>query len=216
MKKVIYTCIFNDYDTLMEPGIITKGWRYILITDRQYESNIWESVIIDTKNQDIKRLTRRIFALPWEYFNADISMLISGRVMINVNLDLFIKKYVKPHYDLIIAKHPHRNCIYDEAQVIINRKIDNINLVQTQMSRYKNNGYPRKNGLVAAGMMIRIHNASVKTFCELWWNETSKGSYRDQLSFNYVLWLYKKLRIAYFPFKYRNKMFIIKKHKRYE
>ncbi len=84
------------------------------------------------------------------------------------------------------------------------------------MTRYKREGYPRNNGLVAAGLIARKHNRRVIQFCRRWWQETKNGCYRDQLSFNYVLWKYGDITINKFPFGYRNSMFILKSHKKQE
>ena len=57
------------------------------------------------------------------------------------------------------------------------------------MDRYKNDGYPSKNGLTRNTILIRKHNEpDVVETMEKWWEEVKYGSKRDQLSFNYSAW----------------------------
>ena len=42
MKKVIYTAIFGDYDSLPEPDYIPNGFDFICFTDTDIKSNIWK------------------------------------------------------------------------------------------------------------------------------------------------------------------------------
>ena len=48
--------------------------------------------------------------------------------------------------------------------------------------------FPERFGLRSAGIIIRRNNDNVRKFNELWWDEISKGSHRDQLSQMYVSW----------------------------
>ena len=97
-----------------------------------------------------------------------------------------------------------RNCIYQEAQAIfnfgnINMKKnpkkgflnfkDNPKIIEKQIKKYHNEGYPSNNGLINGGVILRKHNENdcIKVM-ENWWEEIKYNSKRDQLSFNYVAW----------------------------
>jgi hypothetical protein len=57
------------------------------------------------------------------------------------------------------------------------------------MKRYRDDKFPENCGLVQTNIVIRRHNdAYSKELMEKWWDELSKYSHRDQLSFNYALW----------------------------
>jgi hypothetical protein len=62
------------------------------------------------------------------------------------------------------------------------------------MKKYHTDGYPRNNGLAAAGISIRSSTEDVKKLCQTWWQEVEHFSFRDQLSFNYAAW---KSRVFY-------------------
>jgi hypothetical protein len=44
---------------------------------------------------------------------------------------------------------------------------------------------------------LRRHTQAVRAFNEAWWTEIVRGSWRDQLSFDYISW---KLGISYVNF----------------
>ena len=61
--------------------------------------------------------------------------------------------------------------------------------IDSQLERYRKEGYPEGNGLVQSNIVIRKHNSeSCIKLMEAWWKEIYEGSHRDQLSFNYALW----------------------------
>jgi hypothetical protein len=88
-----------------------------------------------------------------------------------------------------------RDCIYKEYESIMSmgrtsgKYKDDPTVMERQIERYRREGYPSGNGLVFASVLIRCHNDPViiRTM-EHWWREIEKGSRRDQLSFNYVIW----------------------------
>lgn len=85
-----------------------------------------------------------------------------------------------------VFKHPWRDCIYDEAKVIIEKQLDDEVIVNHQVEKYRSEDYPEHNGLYACGILVRRHTENVKKLNEKWWDEISQGSIRDQLSFPYV------------------------------
>lgn len=86
-------------------------------------------------------------------------------------------------------KHSHRNCIYKEAEACIALGKDNKEVILKQVALYKNAGYPRDNGLIESGVILRRHNDPiVMGAMTTWWRQIISYSKRDQISFNYVAW----------------------------
>jgi hypothetical protein len=90
-----------------------------------------------------------------------------------------------------------RKCVYEEARFIQwlgdqnpNKEYkDNMNIIHSQVDRYRKDGYPENNGLARTTVVFRRHNEEdVITNSENWWSEMKYGSRRDQISFNYVAW----------------------------
>ena len=76
---------------------------------------------------------------------------------------------------------------------------DNPYVIQSQMKRYQQLGFPANLGLAETSVVIRKHNDSecIK-LDEDWWTEMKYGSKRDQLSLNFVSWK-NNLILDYIP-----------------
>ena len=89
-----------------------------------------------------------------------------------------------------------RKCIYEEAKFIKwlgdnhprKHYKDDLNVINSQVERYRNDGYPENNGQARNTILIRRHNSDIIDTMEDWWKEVKYGSKRDQLSFPYVAW----------------------------
>jgi hypothetical protein len=186
-KKVIYTCITGGYDKLKEPTTISEGWDYICFYDIMPEHSIntkWK--LIATKRGNAVRTQRHCKIFNTKILkNYDLSVWVDGSILVNVDLNLFVDYFHKGSLTTMV--HPTRYCVYEEAKACLYFKKDSEKVIDEQMERYFQEGYPAKNGMVQTGVIIRTHTREVKDFCFEWWQELQRGSIRDQLSFNYVL-----------------------------
>jgi hypothetical protein len=85
--------------------------------------------------------------------------------------------------DWAVHKHPCRNCLYDEADVLLKEKIGTAALVQAEIDSYHAEKFPINMGLWANGFIARRHNQATEKLNEAWWKLYSKGCERDQISF---------------------------------
>ncbi|MBR4965656.1 MAG: DUF616 domain-containing protein, partial [Lachnospiraceae bacterium] len=84
-------------------------------------------------------------------------------------------------------------CVYQEVELCEALKKDDSKIMQKQMERYRNEGYPEKNGMIDSACLVRdLHDEQLQETMRIWWNEVLKGSRRDQLSFNYSCWKNKQ------------------------
>jgi len=86
-----------------------------------------------------------------------------------------------------------RQCVYLEAQAIVDVKKDTLQNIQLHVNKYLELKYPQNNGLFATGVMI-MNNKSIKMleFFNTWLYEyQSSPSRRDQMSVNFALWKYQ-------------------------
>jgi hypothetical protein len=52
-----------------------------------------------------------------DYLNDyDVSLSVGGHVQFNCNLDELLGEHFKPESDMMICRHPQRDCIYEEAE----------------------------------------------------------------------------------------------------
>lgn len=181
MDKVIYTALMGEYDLLKEPKIVTEGWKYICYTNnKELKSDIWE--IYYYNFESVKQVRKIKLIIPFE---CNLSIWIDASIEVNCDLNLFVNKYHRGSFTLM--KHPHRNCVYAEADACIQRRKDNSQVILNQINYYRKLRYPSSNGMVATGLLIRDNSEQIKKFCQAWNNEVQTFSKRDQLSFNFTL-----------------------------
>jgi hypothetical protein len=152
-----------------------------------------------------------------DYLNDyDLSLSVGGQIQINCNLDDFVGKHFELGSDMMICRHPDRDCIYDEAEACKLVGKDDPQRIDRHMQRYRAAGYPAHNGLYATAIIGRRHDReSLKEMCRFWFDELKQGSRRDQLSLNYALWKSGPIRISELDFAqtfYADRKFILHPH----
>ena len=201
-KKVLYTCITGGYDTLSDPDYITKDFDYVCFTDNpNITSDVWiikplpkeTDGLSSVKKQRCVKINPHLFLS--EY---DVSIWVDGNVAIKGDLNKFLDKNLTDDCSVYVPKHPFRNCIYEEARVVVKIRKDKEENVKPQIERYKKEGFPEKFGLLQSNIMIRKHNnEDCIKLMEAWFQELKDGSHRDQLSFNYALWKNQNIKVVY-------------------
>jgi len=175
---ICYTIITNDYDTLKDPKVISKDWKYVCLSDQPVESDVWEYRHICCNNREPKIEAH-------EYFE-ELTLYVDGSIEIIGDLNQFITEV--PTW-FSIWRHPHRNCTFEEADAVINQKGISKRSAYDQMERYAMDGFPRNFGLGANGIMLRdLSDWTVWAICDLWWEEWERGAKRDQLGLMYSFW----------------------------
>jgi hypothetical protein len=170
----------GSYDLLKDPLVITPGWEYICYSNnKNLRSNVWKIIYMNL--QDVKQLRKLKIITPFEY---DTCIWIDASIEVRCNLDDFIRDNHQSYFTLM--KHPHRGCVYMEAEACVVRRKDNEQVIRDQMTYYRSLRYPSNDGMVATGLLIRNNCKQVKDFCERWWSEVERFSRRDQLSFNFT------------------------------
>jgi len=201
MKKCLYTIYFGGYDNPYEP-FVSEGWDYVMFTNRDdVESDVWKIIRVTTPLPDYLA-TRYVYInshlfVPEEY---DYSLMVGGQVRVIGDLNTLDIDFMA---DFNTMKHPCRTCIYQEAETIRKENIDKTMNFVPQMERYRAEGFPENFGLNACGIIGRHNNNITEDYERAWWHEVMTGSYRDQLSFDYVRWsfLQKGIPIRVHNFK---------------
>lgn len=96
-----------------------------------------------------------------------------------------IDKYLNTS-DVAVFKHPGQNCLYDEGREVIKINFDHKNLVEDQLSFYKDMGYPEKNGLYELPVRVQRNTELTQRMGWMWWEQICMFSSRDQISFPFV------------------------------
>ena len=203
-KKVVYTAIFGNKDTLKDPLVRNEDFDYLCFTDNpNLKSDVWQIIVSEPINQDPVRSAKIFKVKPHKFLGEyDISLWVDANFLICSDLNSFTSR-LGPQANLLIFQHDQgRNCIYDESQVIIAHKKDDKKIVIDQMNKYREDGFPPKLGLAANSILLRRHNENdMIEMMSLWWDEIEHHSRRDQLSFYYCKW---KLGTKMFMLPYPN------------
>lgn len=217
-KHVLFTACLGGHDNIMPIKFINNNLDCICFTDEErIDSNGWHYICVYFKYRDPRRLAKIFKILPHKFiFKYDCSLWIDANVMLKKDVLDLIDTHLPPEgVGLSFFQHPKRNCIYSEAVECKKWGKDRDEVIDLQVSKYINDGYPPENGLIRGGFIFRRHNnANVIKIMEHWWDEIDKNSVRDQLSFNFCAWKFN------FDFNYISKYiadeyFEIVFHKKY-
>lgn len=194
---VIYTAIFNDYDTLKNPLCLTQGCDYVCFTNNnRIKSKKWQIVKTDIREKGASLTNRmiKILAPYHELKQYRYSLYIDGTVMIKSDLSSFLYRYRSQ--GLVNFRHPRRDCVYREfAACIASKKGDPLQFIR-QCHNYAQNNMPFGYGLSDNKIILRDNqNPDVRQLMMLWWEQVLEYGGRDQTCLPYVLyknsWTYR-------------------------
>jgi hypothetical protein len=206
---VVYTAITAGRDALREqPASAVGGVPFVAFVDarsrpwstRRDRTATWQLRDIAPSQGDPNRAAKIYKVLSHRYFpDAEYSLWIDGSVSIAYTFETarLFALYLQ-RTDLCMFRHTQRRCLYAEAEVCRARQLDAPAVIDAQVERYRRDGYPADAGLGEATVLLRRHSPAVRAFNEMWWDEISNGSKRDQISLGYVAWKLG-LDIGYFP-----------------
>lgn len=199
MKIAIYTAIFGGYDKLI-PQPELENVDFICFSDRPLKSSSWEVRVVQPLYENDHTRNNRLYKiLPHKYLpEYKVSIYIDGNFLVLEdvhNLSQFILQ--RASMGAFCHTPPienSRNCVYEEYKHILSflekgLELDDPEILEEHIQFLHEEKYPRHNGLIAGGVLLRNHqDIEVQRAMELWWEIVRNKSKRDQLSFNYVAW----------------------------
>ncbi len=194
-KVVVYTCITNGYDSLLEP--LSTTCDYVAFCDeksRTKRKTKWEQRPIEGTFDNGTLANRYIKMHPFELFpNYDFAIYVDGNVRVVGDPRKLCEIARKSKAGIAIHEHSERSCIYEEGVACTLLKKGNPEKIKQQLDAYRKNGMPENYGLLEATILVfDLRNNIAKTILQEWYQEFLKNSSgRDQLSFPYVLWKMK-------------------------
>lgn len=136
--------------------------------------------------------------LAHHFFDAEFSMYWDSNIFKRegITVDYIIDK-ILGDCDIIVAKHPHRDCVYDEIVAALKRVQDPLEkkILRQQFIHYEQSSIGRGIQVYSYQPLVRRHSKLMESFNEAWWSEMSRWSYRDQVSFPIVLKKFPSLRV---------------------
>ena len=196
LKKVVYSALLGKYDRI-QPFNLQKGFDFILFTDLTNINNNETNWTILPLPKELNHLNlskfkkqRFIKLHPHLFFqNYNLSIYIDTSFQIKRDLNEFLLRILTPEYNIYNFEHPDRNIIFVELSAVVELKKEKEIMSKIIRERYIKENFPDNNGLIEGCLIIRRHNEKECIYLmNKWFEEVEKYSYRDQLSFNYLIW----------------------------
>lgn len=190
VKIGIYSAIYGRYD---EPKPMILDIPARMMTDWGSVGKGWDTHCIDppiktrtgTQMNPTNMLRHKFWKThPHAVFpDADFSIWIDGSIEIADPNFVDYAMDALGDDDWAMVRHPHRDCIYDEATFSAQLSRYDAEALERQATFYKDVvGHPAHWGLPATGVNIRRHTPAVLAMCEQWWDENLTWSHQDQIS----------------------------------
>ena len=211
-KVIVYSCLIGDYDNVTSFNK-QKGYDYILFTDQKINNTNWTifpipDSVLNLKVSKIKK-QRYMKIMPHKFFkNYDLSLYIDANYEIKGDLDDYLINTLNPLDHIYIPHLQFGKGIRQALDNAIEKKLDDVSLLNKVKKRYDSKHFLDKTGIVNAGLMIRYHNTEdCIRLMEKWWREVRDYSHVDGFAFDYagyetgVRYLYTSYQFALFYFK---------------
>ncbi len=191
-KKVVYTCITGDYDEPIIHKFVNPDYDYVCFTDNDKlvlpKKSPWQIRPLAYDKSDNIRNARWHKSHPHILFpEYEISLYVDAKI--DMLTPKFFTEFENSDRGLMTMTHPKRNCIFQECDAVLKYNLDTISSVNHTRKFLESEKMPRDFGFAETGLMFRRHNKpEIIALDEDWWNMVKNYSYRDQLSFTYILW----------------------------
>lgn len=133
------------------------------------------------RNAKIYKILPHLFVPGYDYY-----VWVDSTHYVAVDPHRMIEEFLMSS-DIALFKHPDRNCVYQEAELIKKINFDHHELVDAQMEFYESIDYPKNNGLYELPCRIQRNTIKIQEAMLSWWEMICMYSSRDQLSLPYIL-----------------------------
>lgn len=193
MKKfLVVTSITQGKDKLLDPPEKFDNCDYFAFVDKKIDDvKIWEQKDLYSYSS-IDPLFNRRNAKPYKLLstllfpNYEYIIWCDGNHQLNVNPQTIIDEYGDAQ--MYIFKHPDRTCLYDEIKACLQWRLDVPNNLESQFNYYISLGFPPNYGLYELSTFMMKNTHKVKEFQLMWFEQITKFSSRDQVSFPFCVW----------------------------
>lgn len=191
-KNVVYTALFGDYDSLIDPhmGNTNVDYDFICFTDQpELSSEVWDIRVVQDNDLPPNLLNRRYKMLPHIYLkDYKSSLYIDSNIGIKDNLsELFTRLSEKN--PIFIPNHPFRCCLYEELDECERSGQISSELKNRVIEKYLAEGMPKSNGLTENGIILRLHHHQrIVAFMNEWYDLVLNFCPRDQVTLPYLSW----------------------------
>lgn len=161
-------------------------YKYFTNNPNMVSGDSWDIIYMDVSNDDARITSKEVKTHIHKFVpDTDYWLWIDNNCQLQTNPYEFLS-YLDG-CDIVVMPHPERNNIIEEARVLFKWQPQLTFKMQEQIDFYYQDGYV-PNTLYETKVLMRRNTPNVRNFNELWWNQISEYSIRDQISFPYVSW----------------------------
>lgn len=176
MKKTIFTCLFGDYDNLLQAPNF-KGWDAVLFTDQELTDNKgWQVRKVKSENS---RISSRHYK--W------LSHVHLSEYNLVCYLDANMRLMHEPPNSPMFFIHPTTRKLYDEFEKVRRASKADIGQLDRQINFYRSERFRDIQPIYANGFFIRDHSEQINIICQETYNLTAEFTHRDQLALPFIL-----------------------------
>lgn len=173
MDLVVYKAVFGNYDKITVNR--SSRFRHILFTDKNIDVDGWETIRVEASDPVV--LNRRIKMFPWEYFDAEFSIYLDGRIdVFEAFFDFILGKNLKDK--ILVPSHRQGGQVIDELVRCINYRRVNAKQLREAMATAA-----LDKPAVECGLIVRDHNCKAIAEHAHRWMSRYQSFGRDQLAF---------------------------------
>lgn len=190
MKKVVYSAIFNNYDSIKDPIVVNPDWEYILFTDDpNLRSDWWRIFVVDHTSIDLDSFdhlfptARHVKIMTPFYYKWDVALWVDGSIALNQDPEFFLNKLGEG--DFLFRPHPTRKNVYEEISAVARLRGDPEFMEHQKTFDYYN--MPHDSGMYETGVYM-VRNTQISSlFSKQWMDKTEEFGMRDQIALPYIL-----------------------------
>jgi hypothetical protein len=191
-SRVVYTCLIGAYD-ILRPQPHIPDCDFTCFTDQNITASGWKIIKLPSLNIPNILYAKHPKTQPHLWFDTSIteSLWIDANMQL-LDSNVFDRLRVIERDNIVLHKHPDRDCIYAEADITLKccPKYNEYkpNSLEQQSQKYRDLNWPEHAGLFACGFIYRKHHEpNIIKFGELWWEAQINESVQDQISAPYLL-----------------------------
>jgi hypothetical protein len=194
-RYLILTSITGGKDELLSPAVKFDDCDYLAFVDERFNVPVWEqreAVSFSSIDKFTARRNAKVYKILASNLFPQYEYIIwqDGNHHIAKHPRDIVAEY--GDFDLLCFKHPDRNCCYEEILAVARWRLDEPENLVSQAKFYMGQNFPKESGLFELSTFIRKASPVLREFELSWWEQICKFCSRDQISFPYILWMYRE------------------------
>jgi hypothetical protein len=191
---LVLTANTDDYSRLNPPAFVSNDCDYVAVCSNPsqwYQDNGWtpiKSIPFSNIDSFKSRRDAKVYKILCSIIFSNYKYIVWHDAASRILSDpkLFIETHKE--FDILIGKHPSKDCVYEEIKSVKSLKIDYPETMDAQRDFYIKNKMPKKFGLWLGSSFVMKNTESVRELQLMWWEQVCKFSSRDQCSLPYCIY----------------------------